>query len=114
MADALHEEYRAIIDAGLHLQVDDEPYMHERLVMTLAEYRDWAELRIAALNHALRGLPLQRTRYHICWGSWNGPNLFDVPTKDIVDILLKVNVGAYVRGGQPETRMAGLEDGLGA
>ena len=99
LADALHEEYRTIIDAGLHLQVDDAflPYMHERLVppMTLAEYRDWAERRIAALNHALRGLPLQRTRYHICWGSWNGPHLFDVPMKDIVDIVLKVNVGAY-------------------
>ena len=99
LADALHEEYAAIVDAGLHLQVDDAflPYMHERLVppMSLAEYRGWAELRIAALNRALRGLPEDRTRYHICWGSWNGPHMFDVPMKDIVDIVLKVNVGAY-------------------
>ena len=53
------------------------------------------ELRIAALNRALEGLPLERTRYHICWGSWNGPHMFDVPLKDIVDLVLKVNIGAY-------------------
>jgi len=99
LADALRVEYTAIIDAGLDLQVDDAffPYMYERLVppMTLAQYRHWAELRIAALNRALEGLPLERTRYHICWGSWNGPHIFDVAMKDIVDIVLKVNVGAY-------------------
>jgi 5-methyltetrahydropteroyltriglutamate--homocysteine methyltransferase len=99
LADALRVEYRAIIDAGLDLQVDDAffPYMYERLVppMTLAQYRQWAELRIAALNRALEGLPPERTRYHICWGSWNGPHLFDVPMKDIVDIVTKVRVGAY-------------------
>ncbi len=99
LADALHEEYAAIVDAGLHLQIDDAflPFMYERLVppMTLAEYRGWAELRIAALNRALEGLPLDRTRYHICWGSWNGPHMFDVPMKDIVDIVLKVNAGTY-------------------
>ena len=99
LADALSVEYRAIIDAGLDLQVDDAffPYMYEKLVppMTLADYRHWAELRIAALNRALEGLPPERTRYHICWGSWNGPHLFDVPMKNIVDIVLKVNVGAY-------------------
>jgi 5-methyltetrahydropteroyltriglutamate--homocysteine methyltransferase len=99
LADALRVEYTAIIDAGLDLQVDDAffPYMYERLVppMTLAQYRQWAELRIAALNRALEGLPVDRTRYHICWGSWNGPHLFDVPIKDIVDIVTKVKVGAY-------------------
>ena len=50
-------------------------------------------LRIEALNHALRGLPTERTRYHVCWGSWNGPHMFDVPLKDIVDLMLRVNVG---------------------
>jgi 5-methyltetrahydropteroyltriglutamate--homocysteine methyltransferase len=99
LAEALRVEYRAIIDAGLYLQVDDAflPYMYEKLVppMTLAEYRKWAELRIAALNHALEGIPVERSRYHICWGSWNGPHMFDVPLKEIVDLLLKVNVGAY-------------------
>jgi 5-methyltetrahydropteroyltriglutamate--homocysteine methyltransferase len=99
LAEALREEYRAIIDAGLYVQVDDAflPYMYEKMVppMNLAQYRRWAELRIAALNHALEGLPLDKTRYHICWGSWNGPHLFDVALKDIVDLVLKVNVGAY-------------------
>jgi 5-methyltetrahydropteroyltriglutamate--homocysteine methyltransferase len=99
LADALRVEYKTVIDAGLDVQVDDAffPYMYERLVppMTLAQYRQWAELRIAALNRALEGLPVDRTRYHICWGSWNGPHLFDVPIKDIVDIVTKVKVGAY-------------------
>jgi|HubBroStandDraft_6_1064221.scaffolds.fasta_scaffold414513_1 5-methyltetrahydropteroyltriglutamate--homocysteine methyltransferase len=99
LAEALRDEYRAIIDAGLDVQVDDAflPYVYEKLVppMTLAQYRRWAELRIAALNHALEGLPLERTRYHICWGSWNGPHMFDVPLKDIVDLVLRVNAGAY-------------------
>ena len=63
--------------------------------MTLADYRNWASVRIDALNHALKGLPKDRTRYHICWGSWNGPHMFDVPIKDIVDLVLRVDVGAY-------------------
>ncbi len=99
LAEALRVEYRAVLDAGLVLQVDDAflPYVYEKMVppMTLAQYRTWAELRVAALNHALEGLPPERTRYHICWGSWNGPHMFDVPLKEIVDLVLKVNVGAY-------------------
>jgi 5-methyltetrahydropteroyltriglutamate--homocysteine methyltransferase len=99
LADALRTEYRAIVDAGLTVQIDDAflPYMYEKLVppMTLAQYRDWCELRIAALNHALEGIPPEKSRYHICWGSWNGPHMFDVPLKDIIDLVLKVNVGAY-------------------
>ncbi len=99
LADALRVEYKAILDSGLYLQVDDAffPYMYEKLVppMTMSQYRDWAELRIAALNRALDGLPPDRTRYHICWGSWNGPHIHDVPMKDIVDIVTKVNAGTY-------------------
>jgi 5-methyltetrahydropteroyltriglutamate--homocysteine methyltransferase len=99
LADALHEEYRAIVDAGLYVQIDDAflPYMHERMVppMSNAQYRHWAQMRIDALNHALRGIPEERSRYHICWGSWNGPHAFDVPLKEIVDLLLQVNVGHY-------------------
>jgi 5-methyltetrahydropteroyltriglutamate--homocysteine methyltransferase len=99
LADCLHQEYKAIIDAGLYVQVDDAflPYMHEKMVppMTEAQYRAWAQLRIDALNHALKGIPAERSRYHICWGSWNGPHAFDVPLKDIVDLLLQVNVGHY-------------------
>jgi 5-methyltetrahydropteroyltriglutamate--homocysteine methyltransferase len=78
----MSEEYRAIIDAGLTLQIDDAflPFMYERLVppMTLDQYIAWAEFRVDALNHALEGIPEERRRYHICWGSWNGPHTFDV------------------------------------
>jgi 5-methyltetrahydropteroyltriglutamate--homocysteine methyltransferase len=99
LADALHEEYQAIVDAGLYVQIDDAflPYMHEKMVppMSSAQYRHWAQMRVDALNHALRGIPEDRSRYHICWGSWNGPHAFDVPLKDIVDLLLQVNVGHY-------------------
>ena len=99
LADCLHQEYQTIVDAGLYVQVDDAflPYMHEKMVppMTHGQYRDWAQLRIDALNHALKGIPPERSRYHICWGSWNGPHAFDVPMKDIVDLMLQVNVGAY-------------------
>jgi 5-methyltetrahydropteroyltriglutamate--homocysteine methyltransferase len=99
LADCLHQEYQAIVDAGLYVQIDDAflPYMHERMVppMSEADYRAWAQLRIDALNHALRGIPPERSRYHICWGSWNGPHAYDVPLEDIVDLLLQVNVGHY-------------------
>lgn len=99
LADCLRMEYKAIADSGLYVQIDDAflPYMHEKMVppMTEAQYRAWAQLRIDALNHALRGIPEERSRYHICWGSWNGPHAFDVPLKDIVDLLLQVNVGHY-------------------
>jgi 5-methyltetrahydropteroyltriglutamate--homocysteine methyltransferase len=99
VADALHEEYRAITDAGFILQVDDA-YLatyYDMIVPpgTLADYRRWAELRVAALNRALRGIPEERTRYHVCWGSWNGPHVSDVPLEHIVDLVLRVNVGGY-------------------
>ncbi len=99
LADALHQEYQAIVDAGLYVQIDDAfmPYMYERMVppMSKAEYRRWAEVRIDALNRALAGIPEERSRYHICWGSWNGPHAFDVPLKEIIDLVLKVRVGHY-------------------
>ena len=99
LADALREEYKAVLDSGLRVQIDDAfiPWTYERIVppKTLAEYRQWVELRIEALNHALEGLPQDRIRYHICWGSWNAPHTHDVPLKDIVDLLLKLRVGGY-------------------
>ncbi len=99
IADAVHEEYKAVIGAGLIAQIDDAFLASVYDVMvppkTLAEYRKWAELRIEALNHALKGLPQDRTRYHICWGSWNGPHTNDVAFKDIADLVLRVNVGGY-------------------
>ncbi|HVG50221.1 MAG TPA: cobalamin-independent methionine synthase II family protein [Xanthobacteraceae bacterium] len=99
MADCLRVEYKAIVDAGFILQVDD-PWlagMQERMVppMTNAEYHKWAGVRIEALNRALAGLPLERTRYHLCWGSWNGPHISDTPLADIVDLVLQVNTGGY-------------------
>ncbi len=100
VADALHVEYKAIVDAGLILQVDDAYLALTYEVMvppkTLKDYRKWAAIRIEALNHALKGLPEERTRYHVCWGSWNGPHAFDVELKDIVDLILKVRVGGYL------------------
>jgi 5-methyltetrahydropteroyltriglutamate--homocysteine methyltransferase len=99
IAEALREEYQAVVDAGLIAQIDDAFLASVYDVMvppkTLADYRKWAEVRIEALNHALKGIPPERTRYHICWGSWNGPHTNDVPFKDIADLVLRVNVAGY-------------------
>jgi 5-methyltetrahydropteroyltriglutamate--homocysteine methyltransferase len=99
VADALREEYRAIIDAGLTLQVDDAhlPMMYDNIVDpgTPDDFRRWARLRIDALNHALDGIPKERTRYHICWGSFNSPHIGDVPFREIADLVLSVRVGGY-------------------
>jgi 5-methyltetrahydropteroyltriglutamate--homocysteine methyltransferase len=100
LADALNEEYRAIADAGLTLQVDDAflATMYDTMVppATMADYRAWAELRIEALNRALDGIPPERSRYHVCWGSWNGPHTNDVALREIVDLVLEVNAGTYL------------------
>jgi 5-methyltetrahydropteroyltriglutamate--homocysteine methyltransferase len=98
-ADAMREEYRAILDAGLVLQLDD-PAIAENWDMinpapTVAEYRKLSMIRVEALNHALRGLPPERIRFHLCWGSWHGPHVTDIPLRDIVDVMLAVNCGAY-------------------
>jgi 5-methyltetrahydropteroyltriglutamate--homocysteine methyltransferase len=99
IAGALHEEYKAIVDAGLIAQIDDAFLASTYDVMvppkTLADYRKWAEVRVEALNHALKGIPEERTRYHLCWGSWNGPHTNDVAIRDIIDLVLRVNVGGY-------------------
>ena len=100
LADALREEYRAVVDAGFVLQVDDAfiPYNYDRLLVqgaSMAEYRKHCELRIEAVNYALRGIPEDRVRYHICWGSWAGPHTSDVPLEAIVDLVLQVKAQAY-------------------
>lgn len=99
VADALSVEYRAIIDAGLMLQVDDAhlPMMYDNIVNpgTPDDFRKWARLRVDALNHALAGLPTERCRYHICWGSFNSPHVGDVPFREIADLVLAVDVGGY-------------------
>jgi 5-methyltetrahydropteroyltriglutamate--homocysteine methyltransferase len=99
LADAIKHEYKAIVDAGLVLQIDDPalPDTYDMIVPnpTIKEYRKFAEVRIDALNHALGGLPEDRVRYHICWGSWHGPHTHDLPLKHVVDLMLKVKAGAY-------------------
>ena len=99
MADVLGQEYRAIVDAGFIVQIDDAMLPLWRSVrfrdQSLADYRRWAEVRIEALNQALKGIPPERTRYHICYGSQNAPHTFDMPLADFVDVILKARVGAY-------------------
>jgi 5-methyltetrahydropteroyltriglutamate--homocysteine methyltransferase len=98
IADALHEEYRAITDAGLLLQIDDPrliTYWIRQPGMTLAECRKWAEIRVTALNHALRGIPREKIRFHTCYGINMGPRVHDMELKDIVDLILQINAGAF-------------------
>lgn len=106
MAEAMHEEYAAIVKSGLTVQVDDAfiPYMYDMGFggKNLREYRKWARVRIEALNHALTGIPQEKIRYHICWGSFNTPHVSDVPLQEIIDLVLKVNAGAYcIEMGNP-------------
>ena len=98
IADALREEYLAIHKAGLLLQVDDAVLanMYDDLVQTSPQhYREWADLRVEALNHALEGIPEERIRYHVCFGSWHVPHVADAPLEEIVGLILKVRAGAY-------------------
>ena len=106
IAEAMKEEYRAIIDAGFILQIDDPglPDTWDTLEPepSVAEYQKYAAVRIEALNHALAGLPQDRVRYHICWGSWHGPHSTDIPLKDVLGLLLQVTAGAYsIEGANP-------------
>jgi 5-methyltetrahydropteroyltriglutamate--homocysteine methyltransferase len=98
-ADAMREEYKAIIDAGLVLQLDD-PSIAENWDMvnpepTVEAYRKFTMVRVEALNHAIKGLPEDRMRFHLCWGSWHGPHTTDIPMRDIVDVMLAINVAGY-------------------
>ena len=99
LAEALREEYKAIIEAGFVLQLDD-PGLPDSWDManpepSVADYQKFAMLRVEALNQGLRDLPEDRIRYHICWGSWHGPHTTDLPLKSIVDVLLQVRAGAF-------------------
>ena len=99
IAEALKTEYRAIVDAGFILQIDD-PGLGETWDMMipappLDEYRRMQARNIDALNHALAGIPEERVRYHLCWGSWQGPHVHDLGLRDIVDLLLRVRAQAY-------------------
>jgi len=102
-AEAMREEYRLIVDAGLSVQIDDpilaNHYDHMGAPTDIREYRRWFAEQVEIVNYALQGLPKEQTRYHMCWGSWHGPHVSDVPLEDIVDLLLKIDVGAYVIEG---------------
>jgi len=103
IAAAMRTEYKMIVDAGLLLQLDDArtAVTYDRVVppASFGDYRKWVARHVEVLNHAIEGLPADRMRYHVCWGSWPGPHTTDVPLKDIVDLILKVKVGAYVIEG---------------
>jgi 5-methyltetrahydropteroyltriglutamate--homocysteine methyltransferase len=103
IAEAMRTEYRMIVDSGFLLQLDDarSAVTFDRMVppASFADYRQWLSKQVDILNHAIEGLPADRIRYHVCWGSWPGPHTSDIPLKDIVDLILKVKVGAYVIEG---------------
>jgi 5-methyltetrahydropteroyltriglutamate--homocysteine methyltransferase len=98
VADALREEYRAIVDAGLILQVDDPSlvtYYNQSPSLTVDECRRWAHHQVEAINHALRGIPEDRVRFHTCYSINIGPRVHDMDLQDMVDVMLEVNAGAY-------------------
>ena len=103
IAAAMHTEYKTIVDAGFVVQLDDarSAVTYDRMVPPagFSDYKKWLEKQIEILNHAIEGLPADRIRYHVCWGSWPGPHTSDVPLKDIVDVILKAKVGAFVIEG---------------
>ena len=100
LADALREEYQAIVDSGLVLQIDDPllPTVWDQMLPDVDEgaYQQACETRVEAVNRALRGIPRERVRLHVCWGSWHGPHASDVPLKTLMPLLRRLDVGAFV------------------
>src|SRR5207247_5872532 len=94
IVEAMHTEYKMIIDAGLLVQLDDAraAVTYDRMVppKTLEEYRAWLARQVELINHAMQGLPREKIRYHVCWGSWPGPHTSDVAFEDIADLVLQV------------------------
>jgi 5-methyltetrahydropteroyltriglutamate--homocysteine methyltransferase len=99
VADVLHDEYRAIIDAGFDIQIDDVSLPGRYRLQVPAEgiepFRRWCALAVDALNHALRGIPADRVRYHLCWSSQNAPHTDDAPLADLIDAILKIKSQSY-------------------
>ncbi|MGN6747961.1 MAG: hypothetical protein ACTHJS_05135 [Xanthobacteraceae bacterium] len=98
IAEAMREEYQAIVDAGFLVQIDDPRLVTYYIIhpeASIEDCRKWAELRIAALNHALRDIPPEKIRFHTCYGINMGPRIHDMELKDIVDLILKIRAGAY-------------------
>lgn len=102
-AEALHHEYKAITDAGLTVQIDApdlaESWDQINPEPSVADYRAWVRIRVDAINRALKGLPKDQTRLHICWGSWHGPHTTDIPFAEIIDEVLRAEVGGFTFEG---------------
>jgi 5-methyltetrahydropteroyltriglutamate--homocysteine methyltransferase len=100
IAEAMRTEYRTIVDAGFIVQLDDAraAVTYDRMVPpgSFDDYYKWVGKQVEVMNHALEGIPEEKVRYHVCWGSWPGPHVTDVPLKKIVDQILKVKAGAYL------------------
>jgi 5-methyltetrahydropteroyltriglutamate--homocysteine methyltransferase len=98
-ADAMHEEYKAIVDAGFIVQLDDpaigENWDQQKIEPSVEGYRRYTKMQIDALNHSIKGLPSSKIRFHLCWGSWHGPHTTDIPMKHLVDLMLAVNADYY-------------------
>jgi 5-methyltetrahydropteroyltriglutamate--homocysteine methyltransferase len=98
-ADAMHEEYKAIVDAGFIVQLDDpaigENWDQQKNEPSVEGYRKYTKMQIDALNHSIKGLPSSMIRFHLCWGSWHGPHTTDIPMKHLVDLMLAVNADYY-------------------
>jgi 5-methyltetrahydropteroyltriglutamate--homocysteine methyltransferase len=108
VAEAMREEYKAITDAGLNVQLDDPIIVNIYEWMfsksgDMAAFRKWAESHVELVNHALSGIPEDKVRYHICWGSWKGPHSSDLPLRDVIDLMLKVKASQYsVEAANPQ------------
>jgi 5-methyltetrahydropteroyltriglutamate--homocysteine methyltransferase len=108
VALAMREEYKAITDAGLNVQLDDPIIVNVyewqySMSGDMAGFRKWAEAHVELVNHALQGIPEDRVRYHICWGSWKGPHSTDLPLRDVIDLMLKVKASQYsVEAANPQ------------
>jgi 5-methyltetrahydropteroyltriglutamate--homocysteine methyltransferase len=106
IATAMNAEYKAIVDSGLLVQLDDArlAVTYDRMVppASMEDYQKWVGKQIELINYSLRGIPEDRVRYHVCWGSWNGPHTTDVPLRDLLDQIYQIKAGCFViEGGNP-------------
>ncbi|MPZ55712.1 MAG: epoxyalkane--coenzyme M transferase [Rhizobiales bacterium] len=99
IADVLHEEYSALVDAGFLIQIDDVSLPGRYRIQVPDEgmeaFKAWMDLAVRALNHALRGIPEEKVRYHLCWSSQNAPHTDDAPLSDLMEAMLKINAQGY-------------------
>jgi 5-methyltetrahydropteroyltriglutamate--homocysteine methyltransferase len=108
VAEAMREEYKAITDAGINVQLDDPIIVNVYEWMfsksgDMGAFRKWAESHVELVNHALEGIPEEKVRYHICWGSWKGPHSSDLPLREVIDLVLKVKASQYsVEAANPQ------------